>query len=95
MVWRILSRIVLIPIIAGLAYEVIRFSAGHQDSWLVRIITAPSLLLQALTTRQPADEQIEVAIHAMNTAIAADEGRPLPVDAKYAQSENKPISGTS
>ena len=95
MLWRILSRIVLIPIIAGLAYEIIRFSAGHQNSWLVRIITAPSLLLQVLTTRQPADEQIEVAIHAMNTAIAADEGHQLPVDSKYASTENGPPSGAS
>ncbi len=82
MVWLILSRIVLLPAIAALAYEVIRFSGAHQGNPLVRLITGPSLALQALTTRQPEDDQIEVAIHAMNLAMAADEGRELPVDPK-------------
>jgi len=76
--WRVLSRIVLVPVIAGVAYEVIRFSGAHQSSVLVRLITAPSLLLQALTTRQPDDDQIEVAVHAMRTTLAADQGHELP-----------------
>ncbi|MBI4200302.1 MAG: DUF1385 domain-containing protein [Chloroflexi bacterium] len=80
MLWRVLSRVILIPVIAGLAYEVIRFSGAHQGSLLVRLLMAPSLLLQALTTRRPDDGQIEVAIHAMETALAADEGR-IPTDA--------------
>ncbi len=82
LVWLILSRPVLLPVIAALAYEVIRFSGAHQDNPLVRLITGPSLALQALTTRQPDDDQIEVAIHAMNLAMAADEGRELPADSK-------------
>ncbi|MCZ6614926.1 MAG: DUF1385 domain-containing protein [Chloroflexi bacterium] len=77
MLLRILSRIVLIPVIAGVSYEVIRFSGKHQGNALVRAIMAPSLLLQLLTTRQPDDAQIEVAICAVQTAIAADEGRLL------------------
>ena len=72
LLWRILSRVVLIPVIAGLAYEIIRLSARYQGNPLVRIITAPSLMLQKLTTRQPDDDQIEVAIHAMDTTLAAD-----------------------
>ncbi|MBI4201795.1 MAG: DUF1385 domain-containing protein [Chloroflexi bacterium] len=79
--WRILSRIVLLPVIAGIAYEVIRFSGLHQHNPFVQLISAPNLLLQKLTTRPPDDNQIEVAIHAMNTVIAADEGLPLPPDA--------------
>ena len=78
MLWRIISRVVLIPVIAGLAYEVIRFSGKHQDNPLVRAIMAPSLLLQVLTTRRPDDSQIEVAVHAMRCAIAADGGQELP-----------------
>jgi len=74
-VWRILSRIILVPVIAGVAYEVIRFSGAHQSNPVVRLVVAPSLMLQALTTRKPDDSQIEVAIHAMETALAADEGR--------------------
>jgi uncharacterized protein YqhQ len=72
--WLIVSRIVLIPVIAAASYEAIRFSGFHSDNPLVRAITAPSLALQKLTTRQPEDDQIEVAIAAMKQAIAADEG---------------------
>jgi uncharacterized protein YqhQ len=69
---RIASRIVLIPVIAGIAYEVIRFNAAHSDNLLVRAGTMPSLALQALTTRPPDDGQIEVAIAAMEAAIEGD-----------------------
>ena len=50
---RIASRIVLIPVIAGIAYEFIKFSAAHQDNWLMRLLIAPGLWLQDFTTRQP------------------------------------------
>ena len=73
--WLILSRIIFIPVIAALSYEVIRFSGAHQHSPITRAMAVPGLLLQSLTTRQPDDQQIEVAIQAMETAIAADEGR--------------------
>ena len=73
--WLILSRIVFIPVIAAVSYEVIRFSGAHQDHPVTRLMAGPGLLLQRLTTRQPDDGQIEVAISAMETALAADEGR--------------------
>ena len=73
--WRIISRIVLIPVIAGISYEIIRFSGTHQQAWIGKQLARPGLLLQRLTTRQPDDAQIEVAIAAMESAIAADEGR--------------------
>jgi uncharacterized protein YqhQ len=73
--WRILSRIVLIPVIASVSYEIIRFSGAHQDSWIGHLLARPGLLLQRLTTRVPDDSQIEVAICAMETAMAADAGR--------------------
>lgn len=69
---RIASRIVLIPLIAGIAYEVIRYNSRHVDNWLVRMGTVPSLLLQKLTTRKPDDAQIDVAIKAMTMAIDGD-----------------------
>jgi uncharacterized protein YqhQ len=85
--WRILSRILLIPVIAGISYEIIRFSGTHQTWWIAQVLAWPGLLLQLLTTRPPDDSQIEVAITAMETAIAADTGQeysgwfpPLPVD---------------
>ena len=80
--WLIVSRIILVPLIAAVSYEVIRFSGFHADNPLVGIITAPSLALQSLTTRQPDDDQIEIAITAMQQAQAADrapdEPEPLP-----------------
>ena len=70
--WLILSRVVFIPVIAALAYEVIRLSGRYEDNPLVSLISAPNLLLQKLTTRQPEDDQIEVAVAAMNAALTAD-----------------------
>jgi uncharacterized protein YqhQ len=63
---RVLSRVVLIPVIAGLAYEVLRFGAGHVEHPLVRLLVAPGLALQSLTTRYPDDRQVEVAVAAFN-----------------------------
>ncbi len=70
------SRIVLIPVIAALSYELIRFAGTHSDNIWVRVLTSPNLLLQDLTTRQPDDGMVEVAIAAMNHAVASDEERP-------------------
>lgn len=73
-VWwlRILSRIALIPVIAGLGYEIIRIQARFADNKVVRIILVPSLALQRLTTRQPKDDQIEVALTALKQVLEAD-----------------------
>jgi hypothetical protein len=75
MEWRIVSRVVLIPVIAAISYEIIRFSGTHQHQRIGQLISRPGLLLQRLTTRAPDDSQIEVAICAMEAAIAADDGR--------------------
>ena len=77
--WRILSRIVLIPVIAGISYEIIRFSGAHQRAWIGILLSRPGLWLQQLTTRRPDDDQIEVAICALETAIAADAGKEYVV----------------
>lgn len=66
------SRIVLVPFIASLSYEFIRLSSIYQNNLIMQAIAAPSLWLQSLTTRQPDDDQIEVAIIAMQSAIEAD-----------------------
>jgi uncharacterized protein YqhQ len=77
--WRVLSRIVLLPVIAGISYEIIRFSGAHQKWSIAQAVAWPGLLLQRLTTRQPDDAQIEVAITAMESAIAADAGQEYVV----------------
>ena len=61
---RILSRILLLPVVAGIAYELLRFSAAHQSNALVRFLTKPNLALQRLTTREPDEGMLAVAIAA-------------------------------
>ena len=70
--WLLLSRVVFIPLIAALSYEVIRWSGKNSGKSWVRIVTGPSLALQSLTTSPPNDDQIEVAIAAMEHAVEAD-----------------------
>jgi hypothetical protein len=72
--WRIVSRIVLIPVIAAIGYEFTRFSARYADNRIVRVLFLPGLALQKMTTRQPNSSQIEVAISALKGAIEADKG---------------------
>jgi len=70
---RILSRIALIPVIAAISYEIMKFGAGHINNPVVRVLLAPGLLLQAITTREPDDSQIEAAISALNEVIKIDQ----------------------
>jgi uncharacterized protein YqhQ len=70
---RILSRIALIPVIAVISYEIMKFGAGHIQNSIVRILLAPGLMLQAITTREPDDSQIEAAISALNEVIKIDQ----------------------
>jgi len=73
--WLVLiaSRVVLIPLIAGLSYEVIRFAAKHMQWWWVRALMKPGLLLQKLTTRQPSLEQVEVAVASLRAVLTAEQ----------------------
>ncbi|MCO5178191.1 MAG: DUF1385 domain-containing protein [Thermomicrobiales bacterium] len=73
-VWYLLygSRIVLVPVIAGVAYEIIRAGAAHANNPIMRVILAPGLALQGVTTRPPDDSMIEVAIAAFKRVIATD-----------------------
>ena len=87
--WRIASRILLLPVIAAVSYEFLRFSGTHQDAWFGKMIAQPGLWLQKLTTREPDDAQIEVAIKAMQIAIAADAGEPI---AKRIPPADSPLS---
>jgi len=62
-------RIALMPLIGSVSYEVLRFSARHADSPIIRLLTTPGLLFQRLTTREPDDEMIEVAIKAVEETL--------------------------
>ena len=70
---RILSRILLMPVVAGLSYEIIRFAGKHMDKPWVRTAILPGLALQKLTTRQPDDDQIEVAIASLKAVLPPEE----------------------
>ncbi len=70
--WQVLGRILLIPILAGIAVEYIRWTANHLDSGLVRMLIRPNLALQGLTTREPDLAQLEVAIHSFNEMRKAE-----------------------
>lgn len=75
--WLIVSRIVGIPLIVGLSYEVIKYAGKHKDSPFMRITMYPGMLLQKLTTREPDSPQIEVAIKALEGVVALE---PVEVD---------------
>jgi uncharacterized protein YqhQ len=81
---RIASRIVLIPVIAGIAYEFIKFSAAHQDHRLMKLLIAPGLWLQGFTTRQPDASMLEVAIAALQRLLV--EEQLITADEKKADS---------
>jgi uncharacterized protein YqhQ len=79
--WLIVSRIALLPVIAGIAYELIRFAGRHSDNPILMTLLAPGLWLQRLTTREPALDQVEVSIRALKDVLRL-EGRITPEERK-------------
>jgi uncharacterized protein YqhQ len=69
----VLSRLILIPVIAGIAYEVIRFAAKHMDRAWVRALMKPGLTLQRMTTREPSLDQLEVAIASLRAVMTSSQ----------------------
>ena len=72
--WLIASRILLLPVIAGIAYEVIRFAGKHSDNRALMAFLAPGLWLQRLTTREPSLDQLEVSIRALQDVLRREGG---------------------
>jgi len=66
---RVIYKILLLPVVAGISYEAIRFTGKYSHLKIVRVLSWPGLMLQKITTREPSDDQIEVAIAAMNKVI--------------------------
>lgn len=69
---RVASRLLLLPVISGIAYEVLRFTGKHADNPIIHAIIVPNLALQKLTTREPDDEMLEVAITALKTVLEGE-----------------------
>jgi uncharacterized protein YqhQ len=70
--WRLVSRVVMIPVLAGVAYEYLRWTANHLTLSFIRVIVKPNLALQHLTTREPDEKMLEVAITAFQTMRKAE-----------------------
>ena len=82
---RILSRLAILPVVAGVSYEIIRF-AGRSENHLVHILITPGLWLQYLTTRPPADEMVEVAIESLKAVLPAED---IPAGSGNYRNEHK------
>jgi uncharacterized protein YqhQ len=70
--WRLISRLLLLPVVAGLSYELVKLAGAHKSNWLLGLLVAPGMWLQKITTREPSPDQIEVAIRALEGALALD-----------------------
>ena len=70
---RFLERLAILPVIGAFSYELIKYSADHTKNKLVQIALIPGLALQSMTTREPDDSQIEVAVSALKRVVADDE----------------------
>jgi len=84
----IATRIILIPVIAAVGYELLRLGGRHRSNPIIKVVMYPGILIQMITTKQPSDDMIEVAIVSMEQAILAD-GETVP--AGSADFERKPL----
>jgi uncharacterized protein YqhQ len=91
---RMATRLIMLPLIAGVAYELIRLSGRFRDSRLVQVLISPGLLLQRLTTAEPNDEQIAVALHAMRTVLEDEGTIPPQADSSPEQPATGPVATT-
>ncbi|TML54658.1 MAG: DUF1385 domain-containing protein, partial [Actinobacteria bacterium] len=80
--WLIVTRILLLPVIAGIAYELIRFAGKHTGNRVVMGLLAPGLWLQRLTTREPTLDQLEVSIRALREVLALEQGEDARSEAR-------------
>jgi uncharacterized protein YqhQ len=75
LLWRILSRIVLIPVVAGVAYEFLKLGAAHSNNRFVKILLVPGMAVQKMTTREPDLSMLEVAIASLKRVLAIEEAK--------------------
>ena len=80
--WLIVTRILLLPVIAGIAYELIRFAGKHTGNRVLMALLAPGLWLQRLTTREPTLDQLEVSIRALREVLALEQREDATAEAR-------------
>ena len=80
LLFNFLIRLALMPVVAGISYEIIRLSAKKESSWVFKLMTRPGVWLQNITTQEPDDKQLEVAIEALKESLKLEPrtGEPLP-----------------
>ena len=88
--WLVISRIVAAPVIVGISYEILRAAGTSSHAWLARILGAPGLALQRFTTAEPTDDQIDVAIAALETLL--DDGSADGVDPPGASGRDEAVA---
>jgi uncharacterized protein YqhQ len=88
------SRIVLIPVIAAVGYEILRFGARHRTNPLIRIVMYPGILVQMITTKRPTDDMIQVAIVSMEQALEAD-GESIPEGSEQFERDPMRLGGAT
>jgi uncharacterized protein YqhQ len=81
LVYNFLVRLALVPVVAGISYEIIRLSARKESGWFFKMITRPGVWLQNITTQEPDDQQLEVAIEALKESLKLE---PKPSEAALA-----------
>jgi uncharacterized protein YqhQ len=91
-IWLIVSRVVLVPVIAAVSYELLQLGARHRRHTLVRWLWSPGIWVQMITTRQPSDDMIEVAIVSLQRALLAD-GNEIPAGSAVLAS--RPLSASA
>jgi len=95
--WLVASRVILIPVIAAISYEILQFGARHRGHALVRALWSPGIWVQMITTKQPTDDMIEVAIVSLERALAAD-GNEIPegsIDPPSRPLDPAPVEGVA
>ncbi len=73
LIWRIISHLLVAPLVIGISYELIKLARKHKDSSLVKIVLAPGLWLQKMTTREPSNDQLEVAISSLKKLLSIED----------------------
>jgi uncharacterized protein YqhQ len=93
--WRIGSRLIAIPLIAGLAFELLRLGAKYHRSLVMRILMAPGLWLQKITTKPPSEDQIEIAIASFEKVLDMEREAPAPSPEEPDPAPSPEPTGTS